>query len=86
MGHVFQRIDDDACVLDFGAAVGAIANMGFQGLNPEAHLVVEEEIDLVRKQVPVIHGVTDEDYGAAASSVSTEEGRGKRTRETRVRG
>jgi hypothetical protein len=44
--------------------------MGLQGLNPEAHLVIEEEIDLVWKQVPVIHGVSDRDYGGPLSHVS----------------
>jgi hypothetical protein len=55
VGEIFQSVDDDARVLDLGAALGTIANVGLQGLNPEAHLIVEDEIDLVWKQVPMFH-------------------------------
>jgi hypothetical protein len=72
MGEIFQRVDDEARVLDPHAAIGTIANMGLQGLNPEAHLVIEEEIDLVWKQVPVIHGVSEKDYGARLVMVSAD--------------
>src|SRR6185437_9743356 len=64
MGHVLDSIDDRARVFDLGATVGAIATVGLQGCNPEAHLVIEEEIDLVWKQVPVVHGVSGGTYGA----------------------
>ena len=57
---VFQGIDDEPRLFDLGAAVVTIANVGLQGCNPEAHLVIEEEIDLVWKQVPVIHEVLRE--------------------------
>ena len=49
VGEVFQRVHDEPRLVELGAAVGAIANMGLQGCNPEAHLVIEEEIDLVWK-------------------------------------
>jgi hypothetical protein len=42
-------------LLDLRATIGAIANMGPQGVDPEAHLVIEEQVDLVWKQVPVVH-------------------------------
>jgi hypothetical protein len=42
MWDVFQCIEDEARLLDLFAAVSTIANMGLQGCNPEAHLVIEE--------------------------------------------
>jgi hypothetical protein len=54
---VFQLGDDHSRLVDPGAAVHTITNVSLQGVGPEAHLViVEEEIDLVWKKVPVIHG------------------------------
>jgi hypothetical protein len=44
--------------------------VGPQGVNPEAHLVVEEQVDFVWKQVPVIHGVSEAAYGAGFELVS----------------
>jgi hypothetical protein len=71
MGEVFQGIHDEAGVVDLRAALGTIANMGLQGVHPKAHLViVEEEVDFVGKQVPVIHGVSDKAYGAGFGFVS----------------
>jgi hypothetical protein len=55
MGEIFQRVHDELRFVELGSTVRTIANMGLQGSNPEAHLVIEEEIDLVWKQVPVIH-------------------------------
>ena len=49
MGEIFQRVHDESCLVELGSAVGTIANVGLQGSNPEAHLVIEEEIDLVWK-------------------------------------
>ena len=49
MRDVFQCIDDEPSLFDFEAAVFTIANVGLQGLDPEAHLVIEEKIDLVWK-------------------------------------
>jgi len=49
MRDVLQSIDDEPGLFDFEAAVFAITNVGLQGLDPEAHLVIEEKIDLVWK-------------------------------------
>jgi hypothetical protein len=46
---VFQRFHEEPSFVDLCPAVGTFANMGLQGGNPEAHLVIEEEIDLVWK-------------------------------------
>ena len=42
-------LPDEPRLFDFEAAVFAITNVGLQGLDPEAHLVIEEKIDLVWK-------------------------------------
>jgi len=52
---VFQRIDDKAGLLDSSATFVTLLEVGLEGLNPEANLVVEQEVDLVWKKVPVIH-------------------------------
>ena len=49
MGDVFQGVHNQLCLVDLGSALGTIANVGLQGCNPEAHLVIEEEVDLVWK-------------------------------------
>ena len=43
------RAEIPPSLVDLRPAVGTIANMGLQGGNPEAHLVIEEEVDLVWK-------------------------------------
>src|SRR6185437_13110232 len=70
VGHVLDGVDDRTGVFDLGATVAAITNVGLQGCDPEAHLVIEEEIDLVWKQVPVVHGVSGGTYGAVKGVVS----------------
>jgi len=70
VGDVFQGVDDKTSLIDFGSTVIAITNMGLQGCHPEAHLVIEEEVDLVWKEVPVVHGVSEGQYGGFAASVS----------------
>ena len=55
MRSILQRLRDGTSFVELRTAVGAIAKMGLQGSNPEAHLVIEEEIDLVWKQVSMIH-------------------------------
>jgi len=49
MRSILQRLSDETSFVELRTAVGAIAKMGLQGSNPEAHLVIEEEIDLVWK-------------------------------------
>jgi hypothetical protein len=50
MREILQRIQDESRLVYLRSAVGAIANVGLQGCNPEAHLVaVEEQVDLVWK-------------------------------------
>src|SRR6185437_7878976 len=49
----------EARLFDSGRALGARTNVGLQGTYPEAHLVIEEEVDLVWKQVSVDHGVSE---------------------------
>ena len=51
-------------------AVGTITNVGLQGCNPEAHLVIEEEVDLVWKKVPMVHWVSGGLYGGGIGLVS----------------
>jgi hypothetical protein len=55
MGNVFQRIDDKTRLLDASATFVTLGEVGLEGLNPEANLVVEQEVDLVWKKMPVIH-------------------------------
>jgi hypothetical protein len=63
VGDVFQGVDDETSLVDFGSTVIAITNMGLQGCYPEAHLVIEEEVDLVWKKVPMVHWVSGGLYG-----------------------
>jgi hypothetical protein len=51
----FQSPDDLSGLLDLRPALGTIANMGLQGGYPEAHLVINEQVNFVWKQVPMIH-------------------------------
>jgi hypothetical protein len=44
--------------------------VGPEWIHPEAHLVVEEQIDFFWKQMPVIHGVSVDNYGSVRESVS----------------
>jgi hypothetical protein len=46
---VFQGVHNEPGFVDLCLALRTIANMGLQGCNPEAHLVIEEEVDLVWK-------------------------------------
>jgi hypothetical protein len=70
MREILQSVDDEPRLFDLEAAVLTITNVGLQGLDPEAHLVIEEKIDLVWKQVPVIHWFSEVLYGAGGESVS----------------
>jgi hypothetical protein len=47
MRNSFQRRDDLACLLNLRPALGTIANMGLQGGDPKAHLVINEKVDFV---------------------------------------
>jgi len=60
VGNSLQGVYGDAGFVDQRTASRALANMGSQGGHPEAHLVIEEEVDLVWKEVPVVHGVSEE--------------------------
>jgi hypothetical protein len=60
--EVFQRVHDEPGFIDPGATLRTITNVGLQGRNPEAHLVIEEKIDLVWKQVPMVHGISEGAY------------------------
>jgi hypothetical protein len=47
---VLESLHDHPGFLDAYAAIRTVANVGLQGIHPEAHLViVEEKIDLVWK-------------------------------------
>jgi len=70
MREVFQGLHDETGLVDLCAALRAIANVGLEGTYPKAHLVIEEEVNFVGKQVPVIHGVSEEAYGAGCKFVS----------------
>jgi hypothetical protein len=56
---MLHRVRDETGFLDPRATIGARTNVGLQGTYPEAHLVIEEEVDLVWKQVSVDHGVSE---------------------------
>jgi hypothetical protein len=47
--NVFQSIHNEPGLVDLCFALRTVANMSLQGCNPEAHLVIEEEVDLVWK-------------------------------------
>jgi hypothetical protein len=68
--NVFQGVYDEPSFVDLRLTMGTIANMGLEGCNPKAHLVIEEEIDLVWKQVPMVHWVSGGLYGGVIEMVS----------------
>jgi hypothetical protein len=47
-------------ILDTSSAFVAFAQLSAERRYAKAHLVIEEEIDLVGKQVPMVHGVSGE--------------------------
>jgi hypothetical protein len=53
-----QSVHGDACFVDEPAALRTLADVRPEGGHAKAHLVIEEEVDLVRKKVPVVHGVS----------------------------
>jgi len=55
--EVFQRVHDEPGFVDPGTTLHTITKVGLQGRNPEAHLVIEEKVDLVGEEVSVIHDV-----------------------------
>jgi hypothetical protein len=65
--ELLDRIGDEAGVLQPRGALGTGANVSLEGRNAEALLVIEEEVDLGRKKVTVIHG---EVYALALDWVS----------------
>ena len=67
MRHVFQQIDREPGLIESLAALDAITKVGLQGCYPKAHLVVDEEIDFVWKQMSVIHGVSVKDVRTVAN-------------------
>ena len=70
VGDVFQGIHDEPSRVDLGPTVITITNVGLQGCYPEAHLVIEEEVDLVWKKVPMVHWVSGGLYGGWIALVS----------------
>jgi len=54
--ELLDRVGDEAGILEAGQAVGTGPNMRLEGGNAKTLLVIEEEVDLCRKEVTVIHG------------------------------
>jgi hypothetical protein len=52
---LFDRVGDDARVLEAREALRARPDMGLEGGNAETLLVIEEEVDFGRKKVAMIH-------------------------------
>ncbi|HEY4218855.1 MAG TPA: hypothetical protein VGM67_17060 [Gemmatimonadaceae bacterium] len=74
--NVFQCIDHEAGVFHLPATLPTLAQMGLQGTYPEAHLVIEEEVDLVWEQVSMVHWVSGNTYGMRPELVSGNGGTG----------
>ena len=47
MRDILECADYESRFFDLRTTIGAITNVGFQGTDPEAHLLIEEKIDLV---------------------------------------
>jgi hypothetical protein len=58
MGDALEDVYRHLRILDASPALVALAQMGAERGDAKAHLVIEEEIDLVGKQVPMVHGVS----------------------------
>jgi hypothetical protein len=67
---VFQRVDHEASVFHLRSTFRALAQMGPQGIHPEAHLIIDEEVDLVWEQVSMVHWVSGNTYGVHPELVS----------------
>ena len=55
VGQLLDRVGHDARLLEAGETVRAGTNVCLEGGNAKALLVVEEEVDLSREQVAMIH-------------------------------
>jgi len=65
--ELLDRIGDETGVLEPRQAIGTSPNVRLEGGNAKALLVIEEEVDLSREKVTVIHG---EVYALAQEWVS----------------
>jgi hypothetical protein len=54
--ELLDGIGDEPGILEARKAVGTDPNVRLQGGNAKTLLVIEEEVDLCRKEVTVIHG------------------------------
>jgi hypothetical protein len=54
--ELFDGIGYEAGILEARKTVSAAPNVRLQGGNAKTLLVIEEEVDLCRKEVSVIHG------------------------------
>jgi hypothetical protein len=83
--QLFDRIGDETGVLEPRKAIGAGPNVRLEGGNAKTLLVIEEEVNLSREKMTVIHG---EVYALAQEWVSGNEDENldkKRTAEPMVR-
>jgi hypothetical protein len=83
--ELLDRIGDETGVFEPRKAIGTRANVRLEGGNAKTLLVIEEEVDLSREKVSVIHG---EVYALAQEWVSGNEDEKfdkKRTAEAIVR-
>jgi hypothetical protein len=60
MGDRLEGVQRHPRILDASPAFVAFAQMGAKRGNAKAHLIIEEEVDLVGKQVPMVHEVSGE--------------------------
>jgi hypothetical protein len=65
--ELLDRIGDETGVLEPRKAIGTRPNVRLEGCNAKTLLVIEEEVDLSREKVTVIHG---EVYALAKEGVS----------------
>lgn len=56
MLELFDGVSDETGVLEASKALGARTNVHLEGSNTKTLLVIEEEVDLSREKVTVIHG------------------------------
>jgi hypothetical protein len=73
--NLLERIHDDERLIDLGAALATLSNMGTQRGDAEADVAVHEKIDFVGKQMAIYHIISSTASYARASTVVSAESR-----------